>query len=63
MSDKMQLAEALTSASKSLERSRQRVEELGRVLKGLSSPPEHVDLCNLASAQLAEMNRKIRALA
>lgn len=63
MADKMQLAEALTSASKSLERTQQRVEEVGRILKALGHPDKHNAICNEISAQLAIANRNIRSIA
>lgn len=63
MADKMQLAEALTGASRSLERTRQRVEEVVRLLERSENNDVHVGTCRLAIVQLAEINRKIRGIA
>lgn len=63
MADKMQLAEALTSASKSLERTQQRVEEVGRILKALGLSEQHIAICHSIAAQLAVANRGIRSIA
>ncbi|HEX6826434.1 MAG TPA: hypothetical protein VF077_08975 [Nitrospiraceae bacterium] len=67
--DRMQLAEALTTASKSLERSRQKVEAVGLLMEKYDfvatdgSSKQHAEACKQMAAELAIMNRKLRGMA
>jgi len=60
----MALAEALTSASKALERARRRTEEIIPILRTLNRPQDGVRVDELlqAAATLETINRSIRKM-
>jgi len=60
----MQLAQALVSATKALERAQRRIDEVVPCLQELQRPnwQQNIDLCRAASVEIAKINRQIRLM-
>lgn len=63
--DRMALAEALTDASRSLDRTRRRLELVERTLSALPDSPEktqHITRCRTGVVELEQLNNAIRRM-
>ena len=62
---RMDLAEALTDASRSLDRARRRIESVVMALEGLRMPTavsEHIQRCRTGVVELEQLNNSIRKM-
>lgn len=63
--DRMALAEALTDASRSLDRTRRRLELVERALAALPDSPtkdQHITRCRTGVVELEQLNNAIRRM-
>lgn len=62
---RMDLAEALTDASRSLDRARRRIENVVMALEGLHTPDtvqDHIQRCRTGVVELEQLNNSIRKM-
>ncbi len=62
---RMALAEALTDASRSLDRARRRIESVVMALEGLQMPTEvaeHIQRCRTGVVELEQLNNAVRKM-